>query len=72
MARCSLILSNVEKSLDNHECGHKGKFNFGCLSQKCFPLHYYSCGQWHDLKSTEILINDVWSLGEKRAIMARY
>ena len=29
-------------------------------------------GQWHDLKSTEILISDVWSLGEKRAIMARY
>ena len=29
-------------------------------------------GQWHNLKSTEILISDVWSLGEKRAIMARY
>ena len=42
MARCSLILSNMEKSLGSHECGPKGLSNFGCLPWKCSPLNYYS------------------------------
>ena len=42
MARCSLILSNMEKSHGSHECGLKGLSNFGCLPWKCFPLNYYT------------------------------
>ena len=42
MARCSLILSNMEKSLGSHECGPKGLSNFGCLPRKCFPFNYYT------------------------------
>ena len=41
MARCSLILSNTEKSLGSNECGPKGLSNFGCLPWKFFPLNYY-------------------------------
>ena len=42
MARCSLILSNMEKSLGSHECGPKGLSDFWCLLWKFFPLNYYN------------------------------
>ena len=42
MARCSLILSNVEESLGFHECEPKGLSNFGCLPSNCFTLNYYN------------------------------
>ena len=58
MARCSLILSNMEKSLGSHECGPKGLSNFGCLPWKCFPLNYYS----HSAEATVIFFSKtpVW------------
>ena len=42
MARCSLILSNMEKSFGSHEFRPKGLSTFGCLPWKCFPLNYYT------------------------------
>ena len=42
MTRCSLVLSNMEKSLGFHECESEGLSSFGFLPLKLSPLNYYS------------------------------